>query len=181
MWASGRSKSESKPLLKRFDYHQQLSAQFPLQDHRVVYTKSGTTLVAARLPDGERSIIDHKLYWGAFVTIAEARYITGLFNSQVLEDRTRRYQAKGLFGARDFDKYVFRAGIGIFDGTSPNHLALVEIVERAEAVASGVSIEEGSSNLVARKRFNRLWRILAWLRSLRMLLHLSALIRLGCA
>jgi len=151
LWELGRAATEEAPLHERLDFHGQLSAQLPIRPNRVVYTKSGSNLAAARLSDGDLSLIDHKLYWASFSTEAEALYLVGLLNSEALKGRVTRFQAKGLLGARDFDKYVFRAGLLPFDDSHPDHLTLVAVAREAEHIASQVAIGEGTANAAARR------------------------------
>lgn len=151
VWRTGRSKTEKLPLRARMDYHAQLSAQLPIRSNRVVYTKSGSTLFAARISNEDVSVIDHKLYWGSFGTADEALYLVGLLNSKVLLNEVAKYQAKGLFGARDFDKYVFRAGMQPVDASNADHRAVVEAARRCEGVAALVSVPEGLPYVQARK------------------------------
>jgi len=150
-WQTGRSKSEKAPLRERMDYHAQLSTQLPIQGNRVVYTKSGSTLFAARLDNNDRSLIDHKLYWASFSNSDEALYVTGLLNSKLLLKLVSKYQATGLFGARDFDKYVFRAGMQTFDPTSLAHRAVVDAACECEAVAAQVELPPAVGYVQARK------------------------------
>lgn len=151
-WRTGRSKNEQAPLRERMDYHAQLSAQLPLRSNRVVYTKSGSTLFAARIPDADKSIIDTKLYWGSFGSAEEALYLVGLLNSKLLLNAVAKYQAKGLFGARDFDKYVFRAGMQPFDPANADHRAVVDAASECESVATQVAISDGTGYVQARKQ-----------------------------
>ena len=58
-------------LLEQCDYYGKLSCQFPVAPVRVVYTKSGTNLVAAMVRD-RMTVIDHKLYWAAAASVEEA-------------------------------------------------------------------------------------------------------------
>jgi hypothetical protein len=62
VWTANCKPDERQPLLTRFDFHGQLSAQLPIAEHRVVYTASGGTLHACRL-EGSKSVIEHSLYW----------------------------------------------------------------------------------------------------------------------
>lgn len=151
-WAEGRSPSEKARLLTRMDYHGQLSAQFPIRTHRVVYTKSGNTLAAARLCDDDNSVIDHKLYWTACTSLDEARYLTAILNSRVLQDQVAKYQAVGLFGARDFDKYVFQVGIPRYNPDDAAHQHLSRLADEAEVGASRVVIPTDIRFVDARKR-----------------------------
>jgi hypothetical protein len=48
---------------EQLDFFEQLSAQFPIPPYRVVYAASGTNPAAALLRDN-RTIVEHKLYWG---------------------------------------------------------------------------------------------------------------------
>lgn len=138
-WDAKKVANDDSALLTRIDFHGQLSAQLPQAPHRVVYTKSGSNLAAARVED-ERGIIDHKLYWAPVVTVAEGRYLVGILNSQTLLDRVRPLQNVGLFGPRDFDKNVFSVPFGSYDSTNADHTRLVELVAEAEALAAGVVI-----------------------------------------
>ena len=74
-WAKHKAEGDSSDLLHRIDFHGQLSSQVPASKHRVVYTKAGTTLAAARVTD-DRAIIDFGLYWSAASSEEEALYLT---------------------------------------------------------------------------------------------------------
>lgn len=150
-WVEGRVAGETGPLLTRMDYHGQLSAQFPVRPHRVVYTASGNTLAAARLEDDDLSVIEHKLYWAGCSSIEEARYLTAILNSRTLLDQVAQYQAVGLFGARDFDKYVFQIGIPTFDPAKVLHQELARLAQEAEVVAARVDVPSGIKFTEARK------------------------------
>ena len=150
-WESGRVTTETKPFAERLDFHRQLSAQLPLDAPlRVVYTKSGNNLCAAIVRD-PNAIIDHSLYWARVPSIGEAHYLTGLLNSQTLLEQVARYQAVGLFGARHFDKYVFRAGVPRYDNESSDHVQLADVARRCEAHAATVDLSGASTFQTARK------------------------------
>lgn len=104
-----------------------------------MYTKAGTALTAARIED-PGAIIDHKLYWAPVETVAEGRYLTGIFNSETLLKRVTPLQNVGLFGPRDFDKNVFYVAFGPYDNTNSDHVDLVDLVEKAEAVAAQAAV-----------------------------------------
>ncbi len=149
-WAVGRKQTEKASLLDRFDYHGQLSAQLPTATHRVVYSKAGTTIAAARL-SGTSAIIDHKLYWAAVASAEEGRYLTAILNSQALLARVTPLQTRGLFGARDFDKYVFAVPIPLFDTTNDSHVELAGLAAEAEEAANKLVLEEGARFQAKRK------------------------------
>ena len=116
-----------------------------------MYPKSGNNIAAAWVPvDG--SLVDHKAYWMHTGSLAEARYLTGIFNSETLAERVRPLQAVGLFGARDFDKYVFAIEYGLYDDTDVNHQELVRLVEHAEMVAAKVDLDGAKTFQAERKR-----------------------------
>src|SRR3984893_9591242 len=71
------AESSSMMLIGRWNYHNELGAQFPLASRRVVYSKAGMQPAACLLHDASYAI-DHKLYWSAPATAKEARYLTAL-------------------------------------------------------------------------------------------------------
>lgn len=153
-WETGRVARETEPLYERLDYHGQLRAQLPPPSNRVVYTKSGNVLAAARLKEDDQALIDHKLYWATLETPAEALYLVGILNSGALLSQVSQYQAVGLFGARDFDKYVFQVPIPAFDPTNPAHSAISLLAEQAEQAAASVDVPQGIRFQDARKLVN---------------------------
>lgn len=146
LWDEHKKRTDNSALIQRIDFHRQLTAQFPLGSLRVVYTASGSNLTAAWL-DTPRAIIEHKLYWATANSVGEARYLTAILNSETIRARVEPYQARGLFGARDFDKYVFRVPIPTYDPAVAAHIALAALAEKAESVAaetdlSGVKFQQ---------------------------------------
>jgi hypothetical protein len=127
-------------LIQRQDYHRGLSGQFPIPPIRVVYSQAGVRLAAARVEDA-RAVVDHKLYWATAASADEALYLTAILNSAELNERVRPYQSRGEFGPRDFDKYVFHVPIPLFDPGDAEHIALVELAGRAEAIAADVNVD----------------------------------------
>ncbi|MDE9363994.1 N-6 DNA methylase [Luteipulveratus sp. YIM 133132] len=138
-WQAGRKLTEKLPLLDRFDYQRQLSAQLPVATHRVVYSKAGTSLAAARVTSSS-AVIDHNLYWAAVGSVDEGRYLEAILNSATLLDRVRPLQAKGLFGPRHFDKYVFHVPFPTYDPAIPEHATIVQLAAQAEQVAASVDL-----------------------------------------
>lgn len=138
-WEANKVANDRSDLLTRIDFHGQLAAQVPIASHRVVYSKSGSALAAARVED-PGAIIDHKLYWAPVASVAEGRYLVGILNSATLLRRVAPLQAVGLFGPRDFDKNVFYVAFGPYDATDPDHVALAAAVERAESLAASVPV-----------------------------------------
>jgi len=150
-WRANRVKTEKKPLVERVDYSGQLTAQLPLdRSKRVVYSKSGNTLTAARVDD-PTALIDHSLYWTPVRSDDEGRYLVGILNSAILLKRVEPLQARGLFGPRHFDKHVFQVPFDTYDPNDPDHLDLVVVVKQAEHLAAQVDISGAGTFQKARK------------------------------
>jgi SAM-dependent methyltransferase len=142
-WVQRRS-SEKRLLGEQLDYMRQLSAQFPVPECRVVYTKAGSNLAAAIIED-RRAVIDHKLYWAAAGSEEEALFLCAFLNSPALGEIVRPFQSVGAFGPRDFDKYVWQAPVPLFDGGDSRHRELVGIARECRRVAVGVRLSEDAS------------------------------------
>lgn len=150
LWNANKSANDPGSFLDRIDYIGQLSAQLPSASQRVVYTKAGNAITAARVDDAD-VIIDHKLYWAATNTVDEARYLVGILNSAAVLERVKPFMAVGLFGLRDIDKNVFRALIQPYDASNESHVALVKAVAEAEDDASKVDVSGAKTFQAARK------------------------------
>lgn len=142
---------QSRPFTKQINYINQLSGQFPIAPLRVVYAKSGSLPAAMVLRD-HRAVIDHKLYWAAPATEEEAHYLAAVLNSETGRSRAERYQSRGQFGARDFDKVMFNLPIPLFDAADPLHRDLAEAGAHAEDVAREVRLVEAEKFQRARRR-----------------------------
>ncbi|EQD49500.1 BseRI endonuclease, partial [mine drainage metagenome] len=123
LWRQHRSPTTTTDLSAWLNYQNKLRGQFPIAPVRFCYTKAGNTMAAAVVTDAH-AVIDHKLYWAACSSIDEARYLEAIFNSATLTTRVQPLQSRGLFGPRDFDKYVFQLPIPIYDPAQPAHLRL---------------------------------------------------------
>ncbi len=108
--ANGKGK---RTFIEQLDYIGQLSSQFPIAPLRVVFAASGT-LPAAMVLQDDRAVVEHKLYWSKPSSVGEAYYLCAILNSETARSRAERYQSRGQFGARDFDKVMFNLPIPIF-------------------------------------------------------------------
>ena len=153
IWNAHRS-SDRLTLLGRLDFRHGLSSQFPLLAHRVVYTKGGMYLAAARVSDPS-AVIENTLYWAATSGIDEARYLTAILNSDTLTQLVRPLQARGEHNPRHFDKYIFRLPIPLYNEDSPEHRQLVDLAERAEQVAQAVELPSGVAFQALRRRITK--------------------------
>jgi hypothetical protein len=140
IWNRNRTASSKLSLRERVDFQRGLSRQFPIPKQRVVYTKSGQHLAACRVQD-DRAVIDHKLYWAAFESVPEARYLTTLLNSQVVASAVAPLQARGQHNPRDFDLHIFALPLPVFEASDHLHEAIADLGKRAEEVASKVPLD----------------------------------------
>jgi hypothetical protein len=134
------AESGDMTLVERWNYHNELGAQFPAKKLRVVYAASGTLPAACIVRDS--SVVEHKLYWAAFASEEEAHFLGAIFNSETARSRTAVYQSRGQWGARDFDKVIFNLPIPRFDEKNKLHRDLAEAAEKAEAVAAKVALPD---------------------------------------
>ena len=146
-----KHKQSSMTHLERINYHKALSCQFPSAPIRVVYAKAGTKLAAALVRD-ENLVIEHALYWAEVENLDQARYLCSILNSETLREGVARYQARGQWGARHFDKYVFNLPIPRYDNANALHLNLCEAAQTAEEVAGQVPVKESDHFISIRKR-----------------------------
>jgi hypothetical protein len=116
VWA-GNADSGEMMLIGRWNYHNELGAQFPAAPLRIVYAASGTNPAACMLRDST-GVVEHKLYWSRASSLSEARYLTAILNSETARKRAEIYQSRGQWGARDFDKVIFNLPIPRFDSKS---------------------------------------------------------------
>lgn len=140
-------------LIEQIDFRHKLSLQFPAAPHRVVYTKGGQYLAAVRIED-PRVVIDHKLYWATTASLEEARYLTAILNSPALTRLVAPLQSRGEHNPRDFDKYVWRLPIPIYDAADERHRELVDLASRAEDVAAALDVS-GVNTFQAQRRLTR--------------------------
>lgn len=84
-------------LVDRWNYHNELGAQFPIPRLRIVYAASGTLPAACILYDSN-NVIEHKLYWTAVAARNEAYYLAALLNSETSRARVASLQSRGQWG-----------------------------------------------------------------------------------
>ena len=138
-------------LVERWNYHEALKRQATPAPIRVVYAKSGKHLAAAVVEQRD-AFIDHKLYWAAVESYAEAFYLAGLLNSEAIRTKIAALQSRGRWGARDFDKLVFELPIPRFEAGDPLHRDLVQAAREAERAAETVPLPETMHFAQARQR-----------------------------
>jgi SAM-dependent methyltransferase len=137
-WEANRS-SEKLTLAERLDYQKGLSNQFPAQERRVFYTKSGMHLAAARVND-RRVVADHSLYWATVVTDDEGRFLCAILNAAVTTTRVRPLMSYGK-DERHIDKYVWQLPIPMYDAANPAHVALAKLGKQAETLIAALTLD----------------------------------------
>ena len=150
LWKAHRS-SDRLSFAKQLDYYGKLTGQFPPPPLRVVYSKAGTLMVAALVTDAE-AVIDHKLYWAAVQSHEEARYPIAVLTSETARKRVAPLQARGQWGARDFDKVMWTLPIAEFDPANPLHTALATAGHHAETIAAQVPLKQDVYFTTARRQ-----------------------------
>jgi hypothetical protein len=145
IWGERRS-DEKLSLIGRLDFHKGLSQQFPSPTHRIIYNGSGMYLAAAVI-EGD-AVVEHQLYWGPASSLAEARYLEAVLNSEVVTQRLRPLQARGEHNPRHYDKLVWQLPIPLYDPNDERHGRLSTLAELAEQIAARVDLPAG-------KRFER--------------------------
>ena len=117
---------------------------------RVVYTKAGTRLSAARLAVNDH-IIDHMAYWTSVRSDDEAAYLVAIINSAGVLAKITDLQSHGQRDKRHFDNLVWTLPIPEYDDREPLHRDIAAAAMRAEAVAAGVMLNE-TSHFTAKRR-----------------------------
>jgi hypothetical protein len=140
-------------LVQQVDFRRKLRAQFPTAPHRVLYTKGGQHLAAARIDD-PRVVIDHTLYWASATSLEEARYLATILNSPALTRLIAPFQLRGEHSPRHLDRLIWRVPIPLFKTGDRTHGCLVELAERAEVVAAGIDVT-GVRTFQAKRRLIR--------------------------
>ena len=137
---------------EQLDYFAQLSAQFPIAKHRVVFAASGKLPAAARLDENALGVAEHKLYWAVTKSAKESVYLCAITNSETLRTKVAHFQSQGQWGARDFDKVMFNLSIPLFDSSQTLHQELSKAAKRAEKISGMIDIDEGDYFVTVRKR-----------------------------
>lgn len=141
-WEDFKSKNSRLSLLQQLDFQGKMRRQLGGAKHRVVYSASGNSLVAARVDD-PTIVVEHGLYWMPTTSLDEACYLTAILNAPATTKAVAEYQSRGLFGARHFDKYVWRLAIPKFDPGDDTHLMLAHLAQRAERAARETDLPDG--------------------------------------
>ena len=97
---------------------------------RVAYTSSGKP-TAAIIWDNH-AIVDYVLFQTICRSEGEAYYVLAVINSNELAAAAEMFMARGLYGARHFQKQGWKLPIPRYDATDPLHVRLSELGKAAE-------------------------------------------------
>ncbi|WP_219461610.1 N-6 DNA methylase [Nonomuraea rhizosphaerae] len=139
-----RKGSRAIPLHESLDYRHKITQQFPVPQHRIVHSKSGMYMAAARVSDAS-AIVQDVLYWGAAASVEEAQYVIAVLNSQSFLDRVRPLQARGQHNPRHFDKYIWQVPVPLFDPQDESHRRLATLSAEAEEFVASLELPGGVS------------------------------------
>lgn len=118
----------------KLDARRKLTQQrLPSDGYLFVHGAGGAFPCAAYAPvsdyDGTRLIIDQTLYWAVVEDEDEAVYLTGMLNSDTLNDRVKEFQARGAFGRRHVHELPTKVTPS-FDATDALHVAVVDATRK---------------------------------------------------
>lgn len=137
-------------LLERIDHMRNLSCQVGQAAIRVLYTKAGTRLSAARIA-ADDALVDHKAYWAAARSNAEAGYLIAVINSACVLAKITDLQPHGQRDKRDFDNLVWTLPIPEYDDSDPLHRDLAAAATHAETIAAAVELTD-AQHFTAKRR-----------------------------
>ena len=136
LWEANRGKDDKKSLTQRLNYHNILSSQLDYlrepgdRPVRIAYTQSGRP-TAALIVDNQ-AIVDRKLYQVTCRDWGEAFYLLAVINSVALGKNVENFMPKGLFGARDLEKHLWKLPIPEYEASNEKHVQLSRLGRKAE-------------------------------------------------
>ncbi len=141
LWEVNRAEANKLSLLGQIDWWGKLTAQIEWQQDngempvRVIYNQSGTPTAAILTND--ESVVDYTLFWVACVSLAEAKYLLSIINSDTLEEAVNRYTVPNWAGrTRHLHKHLWKLPIPRFDENVNLHR---ELAQAGEAAAERVA------------------------------------------
>ena len=145
-WDSDKKGVET--VSSRLNHWDRIKTHDPKAKYRVIYPKGGKNLMAAvaKVDDlDERSkegtfhlrnmIIDHKIFYYETENETEAYYLSGVLNSDVLNQKIKAFQTTGDFGERDIQKIPLEFPIPEFNPDDERHQQLAELAKECEQKA----------------------------------------------
>jgi len=112
--------------------------------------KAGKRLSAVTIA-ADDALVDHKAYWAAARSPAEASYLTAVLNSAAVLAKITDLQPRGEVNPRDFDNLVWTLPIPEYDPADPLHRDLAAAATQAEAIAAAVPLAD-TQHFTAKRR-----------------------------
>ena len=129
LWETNKALVNRLNLLGELDYRHKLSSQLEWQQDagnrpvRVVYTTAGQPTAALI---GPSDLVTERLYWVTCPSENEANYLLAVINSDALRNAVAPLMSKGLFGARDLHKHLWKLPIPGFDPARALHNSIAD-------------------------------------------------------
>jgi hypothetical protein len=161
MWKlhNKKGKAGKQTIYERLDFQKELTSQDMSDRHLVLYNAAGTNLVAAHLDREELIlpfIVDHKTYWAACDSGAEADYLAAVLNANAVNKAIKPFQSVGLMGEREIHQKVLDLPIPKYKGSEASHRDLAALGAKARAEAAKLVADPAFPASLAQRR--------AWLR-----------------
>ena len=132
------AKARKQGLYERVNYQNELMSQDPIQKFLSLYNSSGTNLSAALITHEQFKdalYVDSTLFKYYPKSLQEGSYLTGIMNSEFIDDAIKPFQARGLLGPRHIQKKVLEIPFPKFNGNDSLHAEIAAVTGQAEKKA----------------------------------------------
>ena len=161
-----KKKDDQPHIYSYLNYDQKVTKQKPQAKFIVLYNKSGTNIAAAYITPSEHKrigeitiqgfVADHVTYRYYADSKEHALYLTGVLNSQVVNEAIKPYQSRGLQGERDIHRRPFEVcPIPLFDPQNGLHRQIARVAAEARKTVmewkSKIEGNAGQAREAARK------------------------------
>ena len=139
LWETNRAEANKLNLLEQLDYMGKLSSQLEWQENpggryiRLVYSSAGQPTAALL---GPFDLVTERLYWITCRSNDESNYLLAIINSDGLHEAVKPLMSKGLFGARDLHKHLWRLPIPEYNPANALHREIAGAGKKAAAGAA---------------------------------------------
>ena len=127
-------RNKNTTFLEWLDWQGKLTNQHFGHRWLVLYNSSAKDANACVVEQGTLDrpfVADHKTYWLAVKSEAEAYYLAAFLNANEPNRMIKDFQSRGLFGARDIHKLILDVPLPLFDAKDEDHAALSELGREA--------------------------------------------------
>jgi hypothetical protein len=157
---NAKEKSQSMSIYDRINYDQNLISQKPFSGYTVLYTKSAPNIDSCVIENFKEIIFQANestfsvkgffagktTYFSNTPSKDEAYFLSSIFNSNILNEKIKPQQSKGILEYRDIHKTVFQFNIPIFDPKMESHKKLAELgIQCSEKTREIISITKMKS------------------------------------